>query len=89
MRLPGDVVFSAGGPLMCWDLLVKLRRKPEPNMAPYRHSKSAFLPGCEIVDGGFHKKPAKKRPVGYRPMRLFGGAPILQKHQKKQGHCGV
>ena len=26
MRLPGDVVFSAGGLIMCWDYLAKLRR---------------------------------------------------------------
>lgn len=26
MRLPGDVVFSAGGFIMCWDYLAKLRR---------------------------------------------------------------
>jgi hypothetical protein len=26
MRLPGDVVFSAGGLIMCWDFLMKLRR---------------------------------------------------------------
>ena len=28
MRLPGDVVFSAGALLMAWDFLVKLRRRP-------------------------------------------------------------
>ena len=28
MRLPGDVVFSAGGLIMCWDYLAKLRRAP-------------------------------------------------------------
>jgi nitric oxide reductase subunit B len=30
MRLPGDVVFSAGTLLMAWDFLVKLRR-PRPD----------------------------------------------------------
>ncbi|HEY7806824.1 MAG TPA: cbb3-type cytochrome c oxidase subunit I [Croceibacterium sp.] len=30
MRLPGDVVFSAGGLLMSWDFLVKLLHKPAP-----------------------------------------------------------
>jgi nitric oxide reductase subunit B len=28
MRLPGDVVFSVGTFVMCWDFLVKLRRRP-------------------------------------------------------------
>ena len=28
MRLPGDVVFSAGGLLMSWDFLMKLRSPP-------------------------------------------------------------
>jgi hypothetical protein len=26
MRMPGDVVFSAGALLMAWDFIVKLRR---------------------------------------------------------------
>jgi hypothetical protein len=26
MRMPGDVVFSAGALLMCWDFIMKLRR---------------------------------------------------------------
>lgn len=30
MRLPGDVVFSAGGLLMSWDFIMKLRRRPKP-----------------------------------------------------------
>jgi hypothetical protein len=29
MRMPGDIVFSAGALLMGWDFLVKLRR-PRP-----------------------------------------------------------
>jgi hypothetical protein len=40
MRLPGDVVFSAGALLMGWDFLMKLRRplglsseQPQPTQA--------------------------------------------------------
>jgi len=28
MRLPGDVVFSVGGFIMCWDFIVKLMKRP-------------------------------------------------------------
>jgi nitric oxide reductase subunit B len=34
MRLPGDVVFSVGGFIMCWDYLVKLRRGARTGIAP-------------------------------------------------------
>jgi nitric oxide reductase subunit B len=34
MRLPGDVVFSIGTLIMCWDFVVKLMRKPAPLAMP-------------------------------------------------------
>jgi nitric oxide reductase large subunit len=34
MRLPGDVVFSIGTLIMCWDFVAKLMRKPAPLAMP-------------------------------------------------------
>jgi nitric oxide reductase subunit B len=34
MRMPGDIVFAAGGLLMAWDFIIKLLKPPSPAFAP-------------------------------------------------------